>query len=410
MNFDVPATPATDRQWLRLAISLAATVRGRVAPNPAVGAVLVRDGLLVGAGATAPPGGPHAEIVALQQAGERARGATLYVTLEPCAHYGRTPPCVDALIAAGIERAVIAVGDPNPLVDGRGFARLAAAGVRITRGLLAEEATALNSDFFTRLATGRPEVTAKFAASLDGRIATRTGDSRWITGEDARRHVHHLRDIHDAIMVGLGTVRADDPLLTTRLPDAAAGAGGPHHPLRVIVDSAARMPTTAAMLRPGTPGRTLVAVGDAAPAERVTALRRAGAEVVRFPVPDGRVDLGALLDHLGALGFNSVLVEGGATLLGALFDSGLVDRVAAYIAPLVIGGNGAPAAVGGEGPAVLADVHRLHNVDVIRLGSDILMTGRVRPLVGSEDSPCLPASSKRSGRWSRWSREAGTRR
>lgn len=382
---DSRIVPAIEREWMERALTLAARVRGRVAPNPAVGAVLVRDNLVVGEGATEPPGGPHAEIVALRQAGDAARGATLYVTLEPCSHYGRTPPCTDALIEAGVARVVVAIRDPFPMVNGRGIDQLRAAGVRVDLGLASRPAAAINAGFLTRIHDERPEVTAKFAMSLDGRIATRTGHSRWITGPEARAEAHRLRDSHDAIMVGIGTVLADDPLLTTRLPAAECGAGGPHHPLRVVVDSLARMPPTAAMLHPSTPGRTLVAVTSAAPEHRVTALRAAGADVVVVPDGDGRVDVAALLGCLAGRGINSVLVEGGGALLGSLFDAGLVDRVEAFVAPVVIGGREAPGPVGGVGVATMEAATRLQDVETRQCGADLLIRGRLRPIPGCVD-------------------------
>ena len=369
-----------DRRFMRQALALAWQAQGRVAPNPAVGAVIVRDGMVVGAGCTHPPGGPHAEIVALRQAGEQARGATLYVTLEPCAHYGRTPPCTEALLAAGIARVVAALRDPFPAVNGRGLAQLREAGVAVTVGLEKRRAVEVNAGYLKRLQTGMPEVTVKYAITLDGRIATRTGNSRWITSAPARLLAHQLRDQHDAIMVGIGTVLADDPLLTTRIPAEHAGLGGPHHPLRVIVDRLARTPPTAALLAPDLPGRTVIACTDEAPVERRQALAAAGADVVVVPRSDRGVDLRALLCHLGNVGINRVLVEGGGTLIGSLFDDDLVDQVYALIAPLIVGGRTAPGPVGGNGVALLAHAWRLHHVRVRRLGPDIMVHGRIHPL------------------------------
>ncbi|MCM8748430.1 bifunctional diaminohydroxyphosphoribosylaminopyrimidine deaminase/5-amino-6-(5-phosphoribosylamino)uracil reductase RibD [Thermomicrobiaceae bacterium CFH 74404] len=366
-----------DRRWMRRALALAWRAQGRVAPNPAVGAVLVREGEVVGEGATRPPGGSHAEIVALQQAGERARGATLYVTLEPCAHYGRTPPCVEALVAAGVRRVVVALLDPYPEVCGRGLARLRDAGIEVEVGLEADAAALVNAGYLKRLSTGLPEVTAKYAMTLDGRIATRSGHSRWITGELARREAHRLRDQHDAVLVGVGTVLADDPLLTVRLPPEEAGEGGPHHPLRVVVDSRARTPATAAMLHPDTPGRTLIACTASAPAERLAALEAAGAEVLILPGSEGGVDLVALLRALGERGVNRVLVEGGGRLLGRLFDLGLVDQVVAFIAPVLVGGCQAPGPVGGRGVATMDQAWRLQGVELCRLGPDVMVAGRL---------------------------------
>src|SRR5919202_1357726 len=244
------------------ALELARGAKGRTSPNPAVGAVIVRDGTIVGEGATQPGGRPHAETVALQTAGETARGATMYVTLEPCSHYGRTPPCARAVVAAGIAEVRVATLDPNPLVGGRGQTILDAAGIRTLLGEGQDEARALNEDFARWITTGRPLLIAKFAASLDGRIATYTGDSRWITGREARAEVHRLRDQVDAIMVGVNTVLADDPLLTTRLDDPARE---PHHPWRLVVDSHLRTPFTARLLDPSLPARTTILTTEVAP-------------------------------------------------------------------------------------------------------------------------------------------------
>lgn len=366
-----------DRRFMAAALRLAEAALGRTAPNPAVGAVVVRSGAVVGRGATRPPGGPHAEVVALAEAGERAAGATLYATLEPCCHHGRTPPCVEAIIAAGIARCVVAVTDPCPLVNGGGIARLRAAGVAVDVGPMASAAADLNAGFFARVRTGRPLVVAKYAMTLDGRIATRTGHSRWITGEAARLAVHRLRDRVDAVMVGAGTVGADDPALTTRLPDELAGDGGPHHPLRVVVDGRGTAPLAARVFDPALPGRTLVATTRRAPAAWREALATRGVE--HLIAGDGPlVDLGAVLDHLGDRGINSLLVEGGGRLHGAFFDAGLVDRVAAFVAPVIVGGGEAPGPIGGCGVATMAEAWRLADVTLRRLGDDLLLEGRVR--------------------------------
>ncbi len=365
---------------MRRAIALAQRACGRVAPNPAVGAVLVRDGNVVGEGCTKPPGGPHAEIVALAAAGEQARGATLYVTLEPCVHFGRTPPCVDAILRAGIRRVVIALRDPYREVDGRGIAALRAAGLEVELGLEAEAAAEVVAGYLKRLRTGLPEVTVKYAMTLDGRMATRTGHSRWITGEEARRYVHQLRDRHDAILVGVGTVLQDDPELTTRLPAEECGDGGPHHPVRVVLDSQARTPPHARLLSPALPGRTVIVTTPAAPAQRITALEAAGAEVVTVPAQCGRVDVRAALQALGARGINSLLVEGGGRVLGSLFDAGLVDRVVAFVAPVLVGGVEAPIPLAGRGVETMEEAVRLTAVRVRQLGSDVVIEGRVRPI------------------------------
>ncbi len=365
-----------DEVFMHEALALARRTLGRTAPNPAVGAVVVRDGRIVGRGWTHPPGGPHAEIVALREAGKAASGATLYVTLEPCCHYGRTPPCTEAIVAASIARCVAAVADPFPLVNGGGIALLRRSGIVVEIGLKAREATDLNAGFFARVRTGRPLVLAKYAMTLDGRIATRTGHSRWITGEEARLVVHQLRDRVDAITVGAGTVIADDPALTTRLPDELAGDGGPHHPLRVVVDGRGASPLTARVFDPSLPGRTLVATTAAAAPEWLSGLAERDVELVTCGEgPELRLDV--LLDWLGARGINTLLVEGGGRLLGAFFDGRLVDQIAAFVAPVVVGGSDAPGPVGGCGVPTMTEALRLTNVRLTRLGDDILVEGDV---------------------------------
>lgn len=361
---------------MREALALARRALGRTAPNPAVGAVVVRDGAIVGRGSTRPAGGPHAEVTALAEAAHRTAGATLYVTLEPCCHYGRTPPCTDALVAAGIARCVVAVADPFPLVNGRGLARLQEAGLAVEVGLMAREATVVNAGFFARVRTGRPLVVAKYAMTLDGRIATRTGESRWITGEAARLAAHLLRDRSDAVAVGAGTVVTDDPLLTTRLPDELAGDGGPHHSLRVVVDGRGSSPLAARVFDPALPGRTLLATSRGANRKWLAALNERGIDHITCGEGPA-VDLGLLLDRLAGRGINTVLVEGGGHLHGAFFDARLVDRVAAFVAPIVVGGAGALGPVGGQGAAVLAAAARLTDVRLRQLGEDLLVEGNV---------------------------------
>lgn len=363
--------------YMRMALELAETALGRTWPNPAVGAVVVREGCLVGAGATQPPGGPHAEVVALQQAGELARDATLYVTLEPCSHWGRTPPCTEAVIRAGVREVYVATLDPNPKVDGKGVAQLMEAGIAVHIGLCEREATRINEGFLKRMRIGLPFVTIKYAMTLDGRIATRTGSSKWITGEEARTYAHRLRDRSDAIMVGVGTVLADDPLLTTRLPAELCGYGGSHHPLRIVVDSRGRTPVKAAMLRSDTPGRTLIACTTLAPEDKRQSWQDAGAKVVVFDPEDGRVPLEALLRYLGDMGINSILVEGGGTLHGALLDAGLADKVVAFVAPKLVGGANAPGPVGGVGVEEMGSALELTEVSVTQVGRDLLIEGYI---------------------------------
>jgi len=321
--------------------------------------VLVRDGQIVGEGYHRRAGGPHAEVVALRQAGEAARGATLYVTLEPCAHWGRTPPCADALIEAGVRRVVACTLDPNPRVDGRGFARLAAAGVEVVlaRGELQRRARELNAAYEKHVTTGLPYVTVKLAMSLDGKIATASGDARWISSEASRAMVHRLRARHDAVMVGVGTVLADDPLLTAR----PGGRVRARQPLRIVVDSTARTPLSSRLVASvGPDAPVLVATTPRAPAERLERLRERGVEVTVLPeTADGRVDLGALMAELGQRGVLAVLVEGGGNLTASLVASGMVDRMLVFVAPVIVGGATAPTPVGGVGAARLADAWRV---------------------------------------------------
>lgn len=354
---------------MQRAIELGRAVRGRTSPNPAVGAVLVREGRVVGQGQTRPAGGAHAEIVALQTAGDLARGATLFVSLEPCCHVGRTPPCTDALIAAGVAEVVYAAGDPNPKVAGGGRQALGAAGIQVRAGLLRAEAEEAHEGFFHWIESGRPFVTAKYAMSLDGRIATHSGDARWITGEPARALVHRERAAADAILTGIGTVLTDNPRLTAR----GEGALASHQPLRVVVDSCGRLPADAAILTE--PGMCLVAVTERAPRDRLKSLERAGAEVVEMPACGERVDLQALLLELGRRGMLSVLVEAGGTLLGSLFDAGLVNKIMAFIAPTLIGGEDAPGPIAGRGSGRIAEAPRLRGQRLHMLGNDLLVMG-----------------------------------
>ena len=355
--------------FMQRALALARQALGTTSPNPAVGAVLVKNGQVVGEGHTQPPGQPHAEIIALRQAGERARGATLYVTLEPCRHRGRTSPCASAIVAAGIAEVHMAALDPNPLVNGKGRRELEEADIRTVMGEQEEAAKRLNEAYFTFIRTGLPFVVTKFAASLDGKIATRTGDARWITGEAAQRRAQELRATYDAVMVGVGTVLADDPRLTARDEDDRALAC---QPLRVIVDSSGRTPIGARLFQE--PGQLLIA-GARVPVRRAGALERAGAEVLQLPAEDGSVDLRALLGTLGQREVTVVLAEGGGQLLGSLFDQGLVDKVVAFLAPVIIGGAAAVSAVAGTGSATIAEALRLRDVEVERVGEDLMVVG-----------------------------------
>lgn len=374
------------------ALELAALGRGRTAPNPPVGAVVVRDGRIVGEGYHSAAGQAHAETVALADAGPLARGATLHVTLEPCCHHGRTPPCTDAIIAAGIAEVRYAIADPDPRVAGGGQRALEAAGIRVEAGASAQAARELLRGYLLRAHTGRPWVTAKFAMSLDGKIATRSGHARWISGETSRAHAHALRDRSDAVIVGIGTVLADDPRLTVR-PAPADG----HQPHRVVVDSRLRTPLDAALVGPELAAGTTVAFAVPAPgaiardvdhairsssvaenlARSATALEDRGLGLLGLPAdPSGRVDLRELLAALGRRGHNEVLVEGGGELLAGFFALGLVDEVQACVAPIVIGGRTASTPVGGIGVERIDDAGRLEIVDLVRRDQDVWIVAR----------------------------------
>jgi diaminohydroxyphosphoribosylaminopyrimidine deaminase/5-amino-6-(5-phosphoribosylamino)uracil reductase len=355
--------------YVQRALALARQA-GRVSPQPAVGAVLVREGRVVGGeGFTQPPGGPHAEVVALEHAGEAARGATLYVSLEPCCHQGRTPPCTRAIIAAGVAAVHFPILDPDPHVRGRGHEELVAAGIAVRVGEGEEEAQRLYEAYIKHRTTGLPFVIAKFAASLDGRIAAPSGESRWISGPEAREWAHGLRAEVDAILCGASTIVVDDPQLTAR----PGGREAARQPLRVVADSRGRTPAGARVLQG--PGRTLIATSDRSHPGWRAAMETAGAEVLVLPRRGDSLDLGALLQALGQRDVLSLLVEGGGVIIGALFDQGLVDKVHAVIAPMIIGASDAPAAVAGGGARRLAEAWRLREPVVERLGEDVLITG-----------------------------------
>jgi diaminohydroxyphosphoribosylaminopyrimidine deaminase/5-amino-6-(5-phosphoribosylamino)uracil reductase len=354
------------------ALALAERAAGLVAPNPLVGAVVVRDQEIVGEGWHLGPGHLHAEAVALAAAGERARGATLYVTLEPCTHQGRTPPCAPLVAASGVSRVVVATGDPNALVDGRGIAHLRGAGIEVVTGVREAEAIRQNAGFLKHIRSGLPHVTLKMAASLDGKAAARDGTSRWITGEAAREEVHRLRAAAGAIVVGAGTAVRDDPSLTVRHP-----AFPERRPLRVIVDAAGTVPHTHNVFADGA-APTLVATSEAAPQERREAWRAAGAEVLLLSEPGShRVALDRLLAELGKREIQRVLIEGGPTLASEMVRMGLVDQLVLFLAPILIGGREAPSVLMGEGIASISEPHRLQIVEIARVGDDIKVVADV---------------------------------
>lgn len=355
-----------DRAHMRAALALAKRGLGNVWPNPAVGCVIVTGDRVVGRGWTQPGGRPHAETEALAMAGAAARGGTAYVTLEPCSHHGKTPPCAEALVAAGIRRVVVAIEDPDPRVAGRGIALLRAAGLSVVTGVMAVEATELNAGFLSKITRGRPLVTVKLATSLDGRIATHGGESRWITGEAARQAGHLLRAETDAIMVGSGTVLADDPELTCRLPGL-----GERSPVRIVVDGRLRLPLTSKLVSSANDVATWVLTLEGAEETRREAYEEAGVDVVELPGNDQGIDMESALTVLAESGITRVLVEGGAHLAATLLRYDLVDRLVWFRAACVMGGDGLPAAVS-FGVDHLSQMPGFECTDVRQIGADIM--------------------------------------
>jgi diaminohydroxyphosphoribosylaminopyrimidine deaminase/5-amino-6-(5-phosphoribosylamino)uracil reductase len=351
--------------YMRRAIALARRGIGRTSPNPAVGCVVVRDGIVVGEGWHRKAGTPHAEAHALRSADLLAQNADLYVTLEPCAHFGKTPPCAEAVIAAGVRRVFAGMVDPNPEVSGRGLEKLRAAGIEVVSGLLEDECARLNEPFIKHVVTGMPFVTLKCAMTMDGKTASASGDSRWITSEKSRRYVHRLRSMVDAVMVGVGTVTADDPQLTARIP-------GGRDPLRVVVDSRLRISPDAHIFRLQSTARTVIATVSTDTA-RAASLEAAGADILLCADRDGRVDLHDLLTRLGGWGVQSVLLEGGHTLAGEAVRSGLVDKFLLFYAPKLMAGEGMGLFFG-NGAERMADALPLSGIEVKRFDDDIMVT------------------------------------
>lgn len=363
----------SSRRFLREALRLAAA--GRTSPNPMVGAVLVRGNRIVGRGYHARAGEPHAEIIALAEAGRRARGARLYVNLEPCCHFGRTPPCTDAIVSAGVGEVIACMRDPDPRVNGRGFRALRAAGVKVSVGALANEARRLNATFVRWARSGLPFVTLKAGMSLDGRIATRTGESKWITSPAARAEARALRGEHDAVLVGVNTVLADDPRLTAaRRSGRGRTAERRCAPVRVVLDSTLRTPPGAKVLAAGG-GETVILTRRDAPLRRRNRLERAGALVLDVPAKEGRLSLRRALADLGRRGIASVLIEGGGEVLGSALDEKIGDRMVLYVAAVVIGGRQGRPAFSGRGVARLSDAMRLRGLTVRDIRGGLVFDG-----------------------------------
>ena len=386
------ADPNRDEELMREALALARLGSRTTSPNPMVGAVIVAGGRIVGRGYHVRPGCPHAEVMALSDAGPAARGATLYVTLEPCAHWGRTPPCTEAIIGHGVRRVVAAMEDPDEQVRGRGLRALARAGIETLTGVAYEAARALNEAYIKHRTTGLPFVTAKWAMTLDGRIATRSGESRWISGDASRALAHELRAGSDAILVGIGTVLRDDPQLTARGPTA-------RQPMRVVIDSGLRLPPDARVLAPdGTP--VIVFTTHRSRPEARRALEARGSEVLLADGSDGRVDLRTAFGALARRGVLSLLVEGGGEIHGACMDAGLVDKAFIFVGPIIVGGP-APGPVAGVGVASLAQAWRLRRMQVRQCDQDVVIEGYVdvsaraeagAPRGEGQGAPCSPVS------------------
>ncbi len=364
------AMESVDEEYMRRALGLAERGMGFTSPNPMVGAVVVKDGRIIGEGHHERYGQPHAERNALASCSEDPIGSTVYVTLEPCCHHGKTPPCTEALIEARVSRVVIGSFDPNPLVAGKGIEALCVDGIEVCGPVCEAEALELNAPFFHHITTGRPLVVLKYAMTLDGKIATSTGESRWITGEEARANVHRDRLRYSSIMVGAGTIAADDPLLTCRCP-------GGRDPLRVVCDSRLAISPESRIVQTARDVRTVIAT-CAADGPGVEMLSGMGCEVWQVPGTPGRIDLPSLMERLGEAGVDSVYLEGGATLAWSAIESEVVDRIQVYIAPKLFGGASAPSPVGGEGVAHPPDCITIENMRTRMLGDDMLLEGEVR--------------------------------
>jgi diaminohydroxyphosphoribosylaminopyrimidine deaminase/5-amino-6-(5-phosphoribosylamino)uracil reductase len=361
-----------DKKFMQVALDLAQKGKGFTSPNPMVGAVVVRDGRIIGKGYHEAAGKPHAEVMAINDAGESAQGANLYVTLEPCNHTGRTPPCTDIILTAGIRRVITAMRDPNPDVKGGGLAYLSEKGIEVATGICEASAIRLNEAFIKYTRTKQPFVIVKCAATLDGRIATRTGDSKWVSGEASRAFVHELRHAADAIMVGVGTVNNDNPSLTTRI-DGFKGKD----PLRIIVDTHLSISEEARVLNLKSDATTTIVTGPLDSNEKKDRLAQRGAHILTLPLVDGRIDLKQLSVALGDMGVTSILMEGGGGLIGSALRSGIVDKIQFFYAPKILGGDDGVPICRGEGPDLMENCVPIKDVQVHRIGPDIMVEGYV---------------------------------
>lgn len=358
----------TDEQYMQLALDLAASAKGKTNPNPLVGAVIVKDGVIVGTGLHRKAGEPHAEVHAFNMAGEHAKGATLYVTLEPCSHYGKTPPCANLVVASEVRRVVVAMEDPNPAVAGRGIQLIREAGIEVQVGLLEAQAKKLNERFIHNMLTKRPFVIAKYAMTLDGKLATHTGHSKWITGESARLEVHKLRNEVDAILVGIGTVLADNPSLTTRLPE-----GGGKNPIRVLLDSNLQVSLEANIVNTEE-AQTIIVTTEHANLEKVQALEGKGVQILKVSQNESGLNLEEMLDELYKQGITDVLVEGGSSVNASFVRAGLINKFLVYIAPKLLGGVNSLTPVAGSNVAYMTDALDVAFDQVEQFGEDLCIT------------------------------------
>lgn len=357
-------------------LELAQKGRGRTSPNPMVGALIVKNGRVLSRGFHKKAGGDHAELVAIKKAGAQARGAELILNLEPCCHTGKTPPCTSAIIAAGIKKVVVGMKDPNPLVAGKGIAKLRRNGIQVVTGVLRKECEKLNEVFCKFITTKTPFIILKSAISLDGKIATRTGDSKWITGPQARERVHQIRHEVDAILVGPGTVLADNPRLTTRLP-----GGGGKHPIRIILDAREVLPLSAKVFQNSRSQKVIYVCGQTLSSNRRSALEKKNVEILVVKEKKGRLNLKDLVKKLGALQVTSVLVEGGAGVNASVLHADLVDKVILFLAPILIGGQDAPGLIGGNGIKRLQEAFRIQELQITQVGNDIMIEGNRVPVI-----------------------------
>lgn len=357
-----------DFKFMKEALSLAKSAEGIVSPDPYVGAVLVKQGRIISTGYHGEVTTPHAESWAIEKAGNQARGATLYINLEPCCHYGNNPPCTDNIIASGVKEVVAAMKDPNLKVNGKGFRRLKKYGVKVRTGLLGAEAKQLNEVFSKYIITKLPFVVLKTAITLDGKIATKTGASRWVAGPESRQYAHHLRNVYDAILVGVGTVLIDNPKLTTRLVKKIK------NPIRIVLDTHARTPLKAEIVK-AREARTIIAVGPKAPVKKISALEKKGVEILQCKVKNKKIDVKDLLRKLGKLKITSLIVEGGGEVNASFLDAGVVDKILAVVVPKIFGGRDAKTFVEGAGVVFPAQAKHLKDVQVERLGEDLLVIG-----------------------------------